>query len=198
VARGPSLTPKHCSGWPTFSGLIFENVGHSSLHPPPWIHSLTLIAVQPSFSTFRCKTLNIFIKVCYSLTCISSPTRLPRAPCAAAHPLLLTSTPFHSPYTLPSSVSLKPRTRPSYATFASRTILRDENCRGVGVFFPFWFTQSDLREGNLPLHSSPFFSNSCALFCTHEKLKSFTFKGFRTLCEKPPGVGEVRLRASQN
>jgi hypothetical protein len=33
-------------------------------------HSLTLIAVRPSFSTFRCKTLNIFIKVCYSLPCI--------------------------------------------------------------------------------------------------------------------------------
>ena len=36
---------------------------------------------------------------------------------------------------------------------------------------------------------SPFFSNHCALFCTHEKLNSFPFNRFRTLCEKPPGVG---------
>ena len=36
---------------------------------------------------------------------------------------------------------------------------------------------------------SPFFSNHCALFCTREKLNSFVFKRFRTLCKKPPGVG---------
>src|SRR5882672_1178216 len=30
-------------------------------------HSARLIAVQPLFSTIRCKTLNIFIKVCYPL-----------------------------------------------------------------------------------------------------------------------------------
>ena len=31
--------------------------------------SAALIAVRPSFSTIRCKALNIFIKVCYSLPC---------------------------------------------------------------------------------------------------------------------------------
>jgi len=36
---------------------------------------------------------------------------------------------------------------------------------------------------------SPFFSNSCALFCTHEKLNHFVFSQFRTLCQKPPRVG---------
>src|SRR5258707_15832951 len=35
--------------------------------------STALIAVQPSFSTVRCKTLNIFIKVCYSLPCTPNP-----------------------------------------------------------------------------------------------------------------------------
>src|SRR5258706_8012338 len=35
-------------------------------------HSAPLIAVQPSFSTIRCKTLNIFTKVCYSLPCLSN------------------------------------------------------------------------------------------------------------------------------
>src|SRR6267154_2912495 len=33
-------------------------------------HSARLIAVRPSFSTIRCKTLNIFIKVCYSPPCL--------------------------------------------------------------------------------------------------------------------------------
>jgi len=41
---------------------------------------------------------------------------------------------------------------------------------------------------------SPFFSHSCALFCTHAKLNSFIFKRFRTLCTKHPGVGERGCR----
>src|SRR6267142_6168357 len=45
---------------------------------------------------------------------------------------------FYSPYTLPSSVSRKSFARHSYANSASRTILRDENCRGVYQQFPFW------------------------------------------------------------
>jgi len=38
-------------------------------------------------------------------------------------------------------------------------------------------------------HSSFFLSNSCTLFCTHQELNSFIFKRFRTLCQRPPGVG---------
>jgi len=48
----------------------------------PTIFRLSANAVQPSaatvqplFSTIRCKTLNIFIKVCYSLPCLSKPFR---------------------------------------------------------------------------------------------------------------------------
>src|SRR6266581_1251313 len=37
---------------------------------------------------------------------------------------------------------------------------------------------------------SPFFSHSCALFCTYQKLNPFVFKRFRTPCKKPPGGGE--------
>jgi hypothetical protein len=36
-------------------------------------HSTALTAVQPSFSAIGCKTLNIFIKVCYTVLCLSSP-----------------------------------------------------------------------------------------------------------------------------
>ena len=36
---------------------------------------------------------------------------------------------------------------------------------------------------------SSFLSNACALFCTRQKLNPFIFNRFRTLCQKPPGVG---------
>src|SRR6266702_8224430 len=36
---------------------------------------------------------------------------------------------------------------------------------------------------------SPLFSLCCALFCTLQKHNSFLFNRFRTLCQKPPGVG---------
>jgi hypothetical protein len=67
--------------------------------------------------------------------------------------------------------------------------------------FPFNFQLStvNLFRLNLPtckpsndsafLDLSPFPSCSSALFCTHAKLNPFIFKGFRTLCEKHPGVG---------
>src|SRR6266852_757134 len=47
-----------------------------------------------------------------------------------------------------------------------------------------------------PYPLSPFFSNTCALFCTslhffcaYQKLNSFLFKRFRTLCKKHLGRG---------
>ena len=42
-------------------------------------HSTAQIAVRPSFSTIRCKTLNIFIKVCYSPTVIVAMLDLSRS-----------------------------------------------------------------------------------------------------------------------
>jgi hypothetical protein len=51
-------------------------------------HSLTLIAVQPSISIFRCKTLNIFIKVCYSLLWLFTLS-LEAPPCCLAKFLIL-------------------------------------------------------------------------------------------------------------
>jgi hypothetical protein len=48
---------------------------------------------------------------------------------------------------------------------------------------------SALGTHHSPLQSSPFLSHSCALFCHHEKLNSFVFSRFRTLCPKTPGVG---------
>src|SRR5208282_186325 len=62
-------------------------------------HSTALIAVQPSFSTVRCKTLNIFIKVCYSLPVVaamledSDPVGTPRRSLSTF--LRLIPTPIH-------------------------------------------------------------------------------------------------------
>jgi len=95
----------------------------------------------------------------------------------------------HLPYPLPSSVSRNPFVCHSY-----------ENCRGVYQQFPF---RNDFTTGEASLNVqtfkpvdvqrvsdlSPFFSNMCALSCTRAKFNSFLFKRFRTLCEKPPGVG---------
>src|SRR5216683_5402972 len=53
----------------------------------------------------------------------------------------------------------------------------------------FWLRGSPLNICRSPQYSSSFFSHSCALFCAHQKLNPFLFKRFRTLCQKPPGVG---------
>src|SRR5712692_9218102 len=41
-----------------------------------------------------------------------------------------------------------------------------ENTRGVGLFFPFWYTPSGTGDGNSLLYSSSFFSHSSGLLCT--------------------------------
>ncbi len=46
----------------------------------PGNHSPALITIQPSFSTIPCKTLNILIKVCYSLPCLSNAILADLAP----------------------------------------------------------------------------------------------------------------------
>src|SRR5260370_3634506 len=64
--RVPQVRLLNCLKFEPGSWVAFSS--HSSrIHRN---HSLALITVRPSFSTIRCKTLNIFIKVCYSLPCI--------------------------------------------------------------------------------------------------------------------------------
>jgi hypothetical protein len=55
-------------------------------------------------------------------------------------------------------------------------------------FFPLHYGLQTLHTPTCPV-LSPFFSNFCALFCTYANLNSFLLKRFRTLCQKPPGVG---------
>ena len=91
-------------------------------------------AVQPSFSTIRCKTLNIFIKVCYASPVVAAmQARRALDPFSIARSRPPWS--YHQTGTLPRLISFACH---SYGTFASRTLLRDENTGGVGVFFPFW------------------------------------------------------------
>src|SRR6266478_624676 len=61
-------------------------------------HSPALIAVQPSISTLRYKTLNIFIKVCYSLPCIPYPILAGSFPLSSLLSILL-PTPTAQTYT---------------------------------------------------------------------------------------------------
>ena len=89
---------------------------------------------------------------------------------------------FHSPYTLPSSVSCKSCVCHSY-----------ENCRGVHQQFPFRYSPLISRH----LYSTPFLSHRCALFCIHTKLNPFLFKRFRTLCQKPPAWGYGHQRGER-
>src|SRR6266849_4149930 len=80
--------------------------------------------------------------------------------------------------TLPSSVSRNSFVCHSY-----------ENCPVYINNSHFGSLRAQPREiSPLAAYSSPFFSYSCALFCTHKKLNSFPFKRFRTLCQKTPGV----------
>ena len=59
---------------------------------------------------------------------------------------------------------------------------------------PFRFTPNDGEWKPSPdsaivsYHLSPFLSNSCALFCTYQKLNSFVFNRFHALWQKHPGV----------
>ena len=104
---------------------------------------------------------------------------------------------FHSPYTLPSSVSRKSCICHSY-----------ENTGGVGVFFPFWnefAPPSTPVSGSLPspepgprYAAIPLFSYCCALFCGFlhsfalSKNSTLFFSIISTLFVKKRGVGAGR------
>ena len=83
----------------------------------------------------------------------------------------------HSPYTLPSSVSRKPCICHSY-----------ENSPGVGVFFPFWKSLCGHCDKNSLLFKC-FLFRFLRTLLHRQKLNSFVFKRFRTLCTKTPGGG---------
>jgi hypothetical protein len=89
---------------------------------------------------------------------------------------------FHSPYTLPSSVSRK--------SFPCHSC---ENCRGVYQQFPFWNSRLDTLHST-QLLSFHILAHSFALFCTHPKLNPFLFKRFRTLCQNTRVWGTPLLR----
>src|SRR6266849_10083516 len=66
----------------------------------------------------------------------------------------------------------------------------DEVCPSRGTIgslgICFFFTLEDCRPSP---YSSPFLSYSSTLFCIDQKLNSFVFNRFHTLCPKHPGVG---------
>jgi len=126
----------------------------------------------------------------------------------------LSSSPIsHLPYTLPSSVSSKSFACHSYENcrgvyqqfpFWNPPLATRHSPLSFPPVIPGIFRPDLVGECNRgelatrnssfatissPLDSSSFFSHPCALFCINEKLNSFVFKQFRTLCKKPPGVG---------
>src|SRR6266446_5269472 len=58
---------------------------------------------------------------------------------------------------------------------------------GWGPCFPL--RNAPLTARHSQPDSSSLFSHSSKLFCTRQKLNSFVFMQFRTLCQKHPGVG---------
>src|SRR5258708_30138138 len=82
--RWHSLNELARSEWPVLS--LLESVGPLTLlllvrlAPSP-NRSLPPIAVRPPIPALHCKTLNIFIKVCYSLPCLLA---LNPEPCSRA------------------------------------------------------------------------------------------------------------------
>jgi len=81
--------------------------------------------------------------------------------------------------TLPSSVSRK--------SCVCRSYINCRVCTNNSHFGSRRVLPIEIRHS--PNNSNPFFSISCALFCTHQNLNPFVFNYFRTLCQKPPGVG---------
>jgi hypothetical protein len=104
-----------------------------------------------------------------------------------AVPLSLNSSAFHSPYPLPSSVSRKSSICHSCANCASRTVLRDENTGGVGVFFPFW-KSSRSHSDETRFNSSSFLSHCCALFCSFLHLRKTQLFYFQAIPHSLPKI----------
>src|SRR6266852_862361 len=72
------------------------------------------------------------------------------------------------------------------------SLLESALAKRWGVGGPFRaFNIQTFRSGFHSIHPLYFHTlpNSFALFCTHQKLNSFVFMQFHTLCEKHPGVG---------
>src|SRR4029077_16323123 len=61
----------------------------------------------------------------------------------------------------------------------------------VGAVNLFLFNVATFKPSNVPtfFDLSSVLSISCELFCTTQILNPFLFNRFRTLCQKPPGVG---------
>ena len=112
--------------------------------------------------------------------------------------------PFRAAYFTPTiysypSVSLSPIFRtlfqvpyavsPLFATLTKTAGVWRYSSHSGTVDASSTFKRSDLQMLTRVSELSPFFSNSCALFCTLQKINSFVFKRFCTLSQKPPGVG---------
>ena len=76
-----------------------------------------------------------------------------------------------------------------FPTFSFQLSIEDPD--PVGTVNLFLFNVATFKPSNVPtfFDLSSVLSISCALFCTTQILNPFLFNRFRTLCQKPPGVG---------
>jgi len=84
-----------------------------------------------------------------------------------------------------------------FSTFSFHFSIEDPH--PVGTVNLFLFNVPTFKPSNVPtfFDLSSVFSIPCELFCTTQILNPFLFNRFRTLCQKPPGVGgHTRARSA--
>jgi hypothetical protein len=199
----------------TFSLIISHHTRRSSLRSPspPPLCALSVSALDCSFSfvffNFQHPNLQTFQRFrpnSFPHNLLSDPHPLTPVPSIfyknmggeGAPPTFRCLSPFLNP---PSPNSHGIISFADTHPLNSVVSYRYKNSRGAGQQFPFWNSSLaiPLRQFPAAAHYSspfppprtlnPFFSYSCTLFCTHKNHNSLLFKRFRTLCQKPPGVG---------
>jgi hypothetical protein len=105
------------------------------------------------------------------------------APTITSYPSVSLSPIFRTLFQVPYPAS------PLFATLTKTPGVWGYSSHFETVHASSMFKYSDLQMFPRVSELSPFFSNSCALFCTLQKINSFIFNSFRTLSQKPPGVG---------
>src|SRR5260370_17160288 len=93
---------------------------------------------------------------------------------------------YHHSGTLPPLISFICH---SCAIFASRAVLREENTRGVGVFFPFWSVSRGLAEKD-SLFIQVLSFHTLAHSFARAKTQLFYFQAIPHSFAKTPGGGE--------
>jgi len=166
-ARWPTLSAWLSIGWPTLLRFCFlQRVGHSSLRlASAGILQPVPAAVQPAISTIPYKILNRLIPACYPVPVFAEmdPRQVfPSSNLSAVH------LPHYPPKSFPFMIFADPHPLNPVASIFYKNIGGRGTLRRTPPIFH--------SLSPIPYELSPFFSNSCALFSTCEKLNPFYFQ----------------------